>query len=153
MTLCFATANKVVFVRQKERRIHEFFSAPYLPFNSALVGSVSRDISLSSHKPTGWLPPPPPLFFPLSVVPRSDRARLTPERQQNVPALHLHVCAALNKLNGVLMGHWELISASPCTSVATGIYHPIIPWSSFACNRFEVPSSSGDGYKNQRLDR
>lgn len=113
---------------------------------------LSAEKLLSSRKPTDWLshPPTPRLSSPPF---RLCCARLTPVWQQNVPALHLHVRAAFNKLNGVLKGHWEVISASPCTSVAIGVYHPIILWSSLACNGFEVPSSQGDGYKNRRLHR
>lgn len=84
-----------------------------------------------------------PLASPLPHPSRFYPAQLPPKRQQNVSALHLHVRAADNKLNAVLTGHWEVISATCCILVASGVYHPIILSSSFACNMVEFLPSQG----------
>lgn len=107
------------------------FSSISLPLTQSWW-DLSAKKFLSSHKLSG------PLFPCFSSPPLSfSPARLTPERQQNVSALHLHVRAAFNKLNAVLTGHLEVISATPCILIANGVYHPIILSSSFACNRVE----------------
>lgn len=114
---------------------------------------LSSEKCFSSHKLSGWLSTPSPPLLRLSSHPSQlCRARLT-RVEQNVPALYLHVRAAFNKLNGVLVSQWEVIAASPCTSVGIGVYHPIILSSSFACNGFEFPSSLGDGYNSWGLHR
>lgn len=79
---------------QKKGGTHAFSSSPSLCFDLALVGSVSREISLFTKTVKLTLAPPPPGCATLG----------SPERRQNVPALHLRVRAAFNKLNGTLAG-------------------------------------------------
>lgn len=110
---------------------------------------LSADKFLCSHNLSGPLSPrcflpPPSRFF---------CARLTPERQQNVSARRLYVRAAVNKLNAVLTGHWEVVSANPCILVALTFTIP-----SYFCHLSVVIGLSssnhkGDGYKSRGLHR
>lgn len=109
---------------------------------------LSADKFLCSHNLSGPLSPhcflPPPRFF---------CARLTLERQQNVSALRFYVRAAVNKLNAVLAGHWEVVSANPCILVVLTF---IIP--SYFCHHSVViglssSNQKGDGYKSRGFHR
>lgn len=137
--LCFASGNKVSNVRQKSEEFMNSFhlhtcilTQPWFFFLQKFLFTQTVRLALPPLHPPLF----PPIWATLSSILRSSRMFL----------LHLHVRAAFNKLNSILAGHWEVISASPCTSVAIGVYHPIILSSSFTCNGFEFPSSQGDGY-------
>lgn len=109
VTLCFATGNKVVLWDMNSFHLHPCVLTQ--PWWDLLVEKF-----LASRKLSGWLSLlSSPLLSPHLSSPPSQLCRtwLTPERQQNVPALHLHVRAAFNKLNSILTGHWRWFLQAP----------------------------------------